>query len=132
MFRTYYNTRRLLMSAERISLPQFDLDELEKLIFVLLLLGVIWLMEALLYIIVSYMAYMDTLMGGKRLVMNPDNMVGGFGCAKVGEAYYQGYHQILWLYGPEGDYTEAGGSNFFMIWKRKDGKKELIIALLDD
>lgn len=48
------------------------------------------------------------------------------------EAYRQGYHQVLWLYGPEGSCTEAGGSNFFVIWKRKDGKKELITAPWDD
>ncbi|CAI7658328.1 unnamed protein product [Penicillium crustosum] len=175
MFRTDRNARRLLMSAERISLPQFDPDELEKLIFALLSvdsakwlpksragdflyvrptiigtdsqLGVTRPTEALLYIIVGYMARMDTPTGGKRLLTNPDDTVrswvGGFGYAKVGanygpsvlvsqEASRQGYHQILWLYGPEGDCTEAGGSNFFVIWKREDGKKELITAPLDD
>ncbi|GIC90345.1 branched-chain amino acid aminotransferase [Aspergillus udagawae] len=175
MFRTDRNCRRLLMSAERISLPKFDPDELEKLIYALLSvdgpkwlpksragdflyvrptiigtdsqLGVAKPTEALLYIIVGYMARMDTPTGGKRLLTSPDDMVrswvGGFGYAKVGanygpsvlatqEAYRQGYHQILWLYGPEGYCTEAGGSNFFVVWKRKDGKKELITAPLDD
>ncbi|KAL4776104.1 aminotransferase [Aspergillus nidulans var. acristatus] len=175
MFRTDCNSRRLLMSAQRISLPQFDPDELEKLIYALLSvegskwlpksragdflyvrptiigtdsqLGVARPTEALLYIIVGYMARMDMPAGGKRLLTNPDNMVrswvGGFGYAKVGanygpsvlatqDAYRQGYHQILWLYGAEGDCTEAGGSNFFVIWKRKDGKKELITAPLDN
>jgi branched-chain amino acid aminotransferase len=175
MFRTDHNARRLLMSAQRISLPQFEPDELEKLIYRLLSIeGSKWLprsragaflyvrptiigtdsqlgvarpTEALLYIIIGYMARMDMPAGGKRLLTNPDDMVrswvGGFGYAKVGanygpsvlatqEAYRQGYHQILWLYGPEGDCTEAGGSNFFVIWKRKDGKKELITAPLDD
>jgi branched-chain amino acid aminotransferase len=163
------------MSAERISLPKFDPDELEKLIYALLSvdgpkwlpesragdflyvrptiigtdsqLGVAKPTEALLYIIVGYMARMDTPTGGKRLLTSPDDMVrswvGGFGYAKVGanygpsvlatqEAYRQGYHQILWLYGLEGYCTEAGGSNFFVVWKRKDGKKELITAPLDD
>ncbi|KAL6235487.1 hypothetical protein BDW75DRAFT_240068 [Aspergillus navahoensis] len=175
MFRTDRNSRRLLMSAERISLPQFDPDELEKLIYALLSvegpkwlpksragdflyvrptmigtdsqLGVARPTEALLYIIVGYMDRMDAPAGGKRLLTSPENMVrswvGGFGYAKVGanygpavlatqDAYRQGYHQILWLYGPEGDCTEAGGSNFFVIWKRKDGKKELVTAPLDD
>ena len=36
LFRTNRNTRRVLMSAQRISLPQFDPDELEKLIYALL------------------------------------------------------------------------------------------------
>ncbi|RDK41049.1 branched-chain amino acid aminotransferase II, partial [Aspergillus phoenicis ATCC 13157] len=176
MFRTDRNVRRLLMSAERISLPQFDPDELEKLIYALLevdgpkwlpkcrtgdflyvrptiigtdsQLGVTRPTEALLYIIVGYMARMDTPAGGKRLLTNPADMVrswvGGFGYAKVGanygpsvlttqEAYRQGYHQVLWLYGLQGDCTEAGGSNFFVVWKRKgDGKKELVTAPLDD
>ncbi|KAJ5732950.1 hypothetical protein N7533_013397 [Penicillium manginii] len=102
---------------------------------------------ALLYIILGYMPRVDQPVGGKRLMTNPDDVVrswvGGFGYAKVGAnygpslqateaAYRQGYHQILWLYGPNGDCTEAGGSNFFVVWKRKDGKKELITAPLDD
>lgn len=175
MFRADQNSRRLLMSAERISLPEFDPDELEKLLYALLSVdGAKWLPKertgeflyirptiigtdsqlgvakptsALLYIIVGYMARMDDPVGGKRLMTNPDNVVrswvGGFGFAKVGanygpslqatqEAYRQGYHQVLWLYGPNGDCTEAGGSNFFVIWKRKDGKKELVTAPLDD
>lgn len=175
MFRTDRNVRRLLMSAERISLPHFDPDELEKLIYALLSVdGAKWLpksrageflyvrptliatdsqlgvatpSEALLYIIVGYMPRLDAPTGGKRLLTNPDDTVrawvGGFGFAKVGanygpsvqatqEAYRQGYHQVLWLYGPQGDCTEAGGSNFFVIWRRKDGKKELITAPLDD
>ncbi|KAJ5202211.1 hypothetical protein N7449_004290 [Penicillium cf. viridicatum] len=44
MFRTDRNARRLPMSAERISLPQFDPDELEKLIYALLSVdGAKWL-----------------------------------------------------------------------------------------
>lgn len=175
MFRVGCNTRRFLMSAERISLPSFDPDELEELIYALLSVdGAKWLpesragdflyvrptmigtdsqlglakpSEALLYIIVGCMARMDTPAGGKRLVTNPSDTirswVGGFGHAKVGanygpsvlvtqDAFRQGYHQILWLYGPQGDCTEAGGSNFFVIWRRKDGKKELVTAPLDD
>ncbi|CAG8173228.1 unnamed protein product [Penicillium olsonii] len=175
MFRADQNVRRLQMSAERISLPGFDADELEKLIYELLAVdGAKWLpksragdflyvrptmigtdpqlgvtrpTEALLYIIVGYTPRVDTPLGGKRLLTSPDDMVrswvGGFGYAKVGanygpsvkvsqEASRLGYHQVLWLYGPNGDCTEAGGSNFFVIWKRKDGKKELITAPLDD
>lgn len=175
MFRTERNAQRLLMSAERISLPHFNPAELEKLIYALLSVdGDKWLPKdragdflyirptiigtdsqigvakptaALLYIIVGYMPRMDHPAGGKRLLTNPDDVVrswvGGFGYAKVGanygpslqatqEAYRQGYHQILWLWGPNGDGTEAGGSNFFVIWKRKNGKTELITAPLDD
>ncbi|KKO97985.1 branched-chain amino acid aminotransferase [Trichoderma harzianum] len=103
--------------------------------------------EAMLYIIVTYMPKLDSPPGGMRLHTSPEDMVrawvGGFGYAKVGanygpslaatsEARSRGYHQILWLYGKDGECTEAGASNFFVVWKRKDGKKELITAPLDD
>ena len=103
--------------------------------------------EAMLYIIVSFMPRLDAPAGGMRLHTSPEDMVrawvGGFGYAKVGANYgpslmatqdarTRGYHQILWLYGPEGECTEAGASNFFVLWKRKDGRKELITAPLDD
>ncbi|KAK7404106.1 hypothetical protein QQX98_010122 [Neonectria punicea] len=103
--------------------------------------------EALLYIIVTFMPRLDAPPGGMRLHTSPEDMVrawvGGFGYAKVGANYgpsllatadarSRGYHQILWLYGQQGECTEAGASNFFVVWKRKDGKKEIITAPLDD
>ncbi|KAK5992113.1 Branched-chain-amino-acid aminotransferase [Cladobotryum mycophilum] len=103
--------------------------------------------EAMLFIIMSYMPRMDSPPGGMRLHTSPEDMVrawvGGFGYAKLGANYgpslaattevrRRGFHQILWLYGEQGECTEAGASNFFIIWKRKDGKKELITAPLDD
>ncbi|KAJ5520964.1 Aminotransferase class IV [Penicillium fimorum] len=103
--------------------------------------------EALLYIIVGYMPRLDMMEGGKRLLTSPQDMVrswvGGFGYAKVGANYgpsvlatqdaaSRGFHQVLWLYGAEGECTEAGGSNFFLVWRRKDRKKEMITAPLDD
>jgi branched-chain amino acid aminotransferase len=103
--------------------------------------------EAILYIILCYMPTQDTPPGGMRLLSSPQDMVrswvGGFGFAKVGANYgptvlaqqdaaQLGFHQILWLYGEQGECTEAGGSNFFVVWRRKDGKKELITAPLDD
>lgn len=103
--------------------------------------------EALLYIIITFMPKMDNPPGGMRLHTSPEDMVrawvGGFGYAKVGANYgpslmatadarRRGFHQILWLYGPQGECTEAGASNYFVLWKRKDGKKELITAPLDD
>lgn len=175
LFRTDRNTRRLQMSADRIALPKFDPDALESLIQTLVATdGPKWLpkdrageflyirptmigsdsqlgltapKEALLYVILGYMAQVDAPIGGKRVVTSPEGMIrawpGGFGNAKLGanygpsvlatrEATKQGFHQVLWLYGPDGECTEAGGSNFFVIWKRKDGKKELITAPLDD
>ncbi|RPB01113.1 hypothetical protein L873DRAFT_1788433 [Choiromyces venosus 120613-1] len=69
---------------------------------------------------------------------------GGFGFAKVGanygpslmaqkEAQARGYDQILWLFDKSCQVTEAGASNFFVIWKNKDtGRIELVTAPLDD
>ncbi|KAG0136512.1 aminotransferase [Tuber indicum] len=69
---------------------------------------------------------------------------GGFGFAKVGanygpsliaqkEALARGYDQILWLFDKSCQVTEAGASNFFVVWKNKDtGRVELVTAPLDD
>jgi branched-chain amino acid aminotransferase len=68
---------------------------------------------------------------------------GGFGNAKVGanygpslvaqgEARARGYDQILWLFGEEGYVTEAGGSNFFVLWVNEAGRRELVTAPLGD
>ena len=65
---------------------------------------------------------------------------GGFGYAKVGanygpslmangEARARGYDQVLWLL--NGNVTEAGASNFFVVWKTKEGKTQLVTAPLD-
>ena len=66
---------------------------------------------------------------------------GGFGYAKVGanygpslmangEARARGYDQVLWLL--NGQVTEAGASNFFVMWKSKEGKTQLVTAPLGD
>ncbi|KAI0540652.1 branched-chain-amino-acid aminotransferase [Xylaria digitata] len=103
--------------------------------------------EAMLYVICTFMAPMDAPAGGMKLHTSPDDMVrawaGGFGYAKVGanygpsllatkEARARGYHQILWLYGKSGECTEAGASNFFVIWKTREGKTQIVTAPLDD
>lgn len=111
-------------------------------------LGVMASREAMLYIICSFMPIMDSPPGGLRLRTSPEDMVrawsGGFGYAKVGANYGpsllatrdardEGFHQILWLYGPEALCTEAGASNFFVLWKPKEGgKPQLVTAPLDD
>ncbi|KAH6666599.1 branched-chain-amino-acid aminotransferas-like protein [Halenospora varia] len=67
---------------------------------------------------------------------------GGFGYAKVGANYgpafvaqmegrKQGYDQILWLFGPDFQVTEAGASNFFVVWRTPEGKLQLITAPLE-
>ncbi|KUI52484.1 Branched-chain-amino-acid aminotransferase, mitochondrial [Cytospora mali] len=104
--------------------------------------------QALLFITVSFMRRFDTLAGGMRLHTSPEDQVrawvGGFGYAKVGanygpsllatqEAKNRGFGQILWLYGPEGYCTEAGASNFFVVWKDKEsGRTQIVTAPLDD
>lgn len=111
-------------------------------------LGVMASREAMLYIIVSFMPIMDSPPGGLRLRTSPEDMIrawaGGFGYAKVGanygpsllatnEARRDGFHQILWLYGPDALCTEAGASNFFVMWKPKEGgKPQLVTAPLGD
>lgn len=66
---------------------------------------------------------------------------GGFGYAKLGanygpslmangEARARGYDQVLWLL--NGLVTEAGASNFFVVWRSKEGKLQLVTAPLGD
>jgi branched-chain amino acid aminotransferase len=85
---------------------------------------------------------------GMRLLASKHDMIrawpGGFGNAKVGanygpslvaqgEARARGYDQILWLFGEECFVTEAGGSNFFVLWKNKTtGRREMVTAPLGD
>lgn len=68
---------------------------------------------------------------------------GDFGFAKVGanygpsllaqgEARARGYDQILWLLGKDCEVTEAGASNFFIVWRNAHGQVELVTAPLDD
>ncbi|KAF3911498.1 hypothetical protein ABW20_dc0107207 [Dactylellina cionopaga] len=50
-----------------------------------------------------------------------------------GEARERGFDQILWLLGSEGRVTEAGASNFFIVWKNKhSGRLQLVTAPLGD
>lgn len=86
--------------------------------------------------------------GGLKLLASKDDMIrawpGGFGYAKVGanygpsllaqgEAKERGFDQILWLFGPDGMVTEAGASNFFVVWKNATtGQLELVTAPLGD
>jgi len=111
-------------------------------------LGVMCSREAMLFIICTFMPQLDSPQGGMRLHTSPEDMVrawvGGFGYAKVGanygpsllatnEAREKGYHQILWLYGKDMECTEAGASNFFVVWKNRDtGRTEVVTAPLDN
>lgn len=69
---------------------------------------------------------------------------GGFGYAKLGANYGPslaahgqataiGFNQVLWLFGTERQVTEAGASNFFIVWENKQtGKRELVTAPLEN
>ena len=84
---------------------------------------------------------------GLRLLASKEDTVrawpGGFGYAKVGanygpsliaqgEAKARGFDQVLWLLGKNYDVTEAGASNFFVVWRTNEGKPQLVTASLDD
>jgi branched-chain amino acid aminotransferase len=103
--------------------------------------------EALLFVILCCFAPMGDMSGGIKLLASQDDMCrawpGGFGYAKVGanygpslvaqgEARKRGYHQILWLFSEDCTITEAGASNFFVVWKTKEGKLQLITADLNE
>jgi branched-chain amino acid aminotransferase len=178
LFRPDCNTRRLLMSSTRISLPGFEPEEVEKLIMKFMAvdapkslpksrpgsflylrptmigseaaLGVKAPAEATLFIIATYFPELSETPGGLSLLASSNDEVrawpGGFGFAKVGanygpsllatqEARTRGYDQILWLFGQEGMVTEAGASNFMVLWRTKKedgGKLQLVTAPLGD
>ncbi|KAF2642462.1 branched-chain-amino-acid aminotransferas-like protein [Massarina eburnea CBS 473.64] len=107
--------------------------------------------EALLCIFLAVLPVLDAGSGpGIKLLASQADMVrawpGGFGWAKVGanygpslvaqgEARRRGFDQILWLYGEEGVVTEAGASNFFVVWRTREsegGKLQLVTARLDE
>lgn len=84
---------------------------------------------------------------GLKLLASREDMFrawpGGFGYAKLGanygpsliaqaEAKARGFDQILWLFGPQCDVTEAGASNFFVVWRTREGKMQLVTAPLQD
>ncbi|KAF2256114.1 branched-chain amino acid aminotransferase II [Trematosphaeria pertusa] len=103
--------------------------------------------EALLFVILTCFPPMDHLPAGMNLLASHDDMCrawpGGFGYAKVGanygpsllaqgEARSRGFHQILWLFGPDCAVTEAGASNFFVVWRSRAGVVQLVTAGLGD
>lgn len=83
----------------------------------------------------------------KLLASTPDTIrawPGGFGYAKLGANYGPslqahgqakaiGFDQVLWLFGSERIVTEAGASNFFVVWRnRESGKLELVTPALEN
>ncbi|KAF9692160.1 hypothetical protein EKO04_010098 [Ascochyta lentis] len=111
--------------------------------------------EVLLYVVITYWpAAPESVPApgawkrpeGLKLWVSPEKSVrawpGGSGNRKIAANYgptlqlhklaqQHGFDQVLWLYGQEGWVTEAGGTNFFVIWKSKTGKIQLKTAPLD-
>ncbi|KAL7929186.1 aminotransferase [Trichoderma chlorosporum] len=103
--------------------------------------------QSLLYVIATLLPGFSTRGNGMKLLTSPADIVrawpGGFGNRKLGGNYgptlpahnaalQRGFDQVLWLFGPEGFVTEAGASNFFVIWKTRGGNIELVTAGLDN
>jgi branched-chain amino acid aminotransferase len=104
--------------------------------------------EAMLFIIATYFPELgDAMPFGMKLLASQNDEVrawpGGFGFAKVGanygpslaatgEARARGYDQVLWLFGQDSTVTEAGASNFFVVWRTREGKLQLVTAPLGD
>ena len=106
-------------------------------------LGVATPKEATLFIIATFMPPLGAPTGLKLLASQNGVRAwpGGFGYAKVGanygpsllangEARERGYDQVLWLL--NGEVTEAGASNFFVVWRTREGKVQLVTAPLGD
>ncbi|CZS98503.1 probable branched-chain-amino-acid aminotransferase, mitochondrial precursor [Rhynchosporium graminicola] len=106
-------------------------------------LGVATPREATLFVISTFMPHLSVKTGLKLLASTNGVRAwpGGFGYAKLGanygpsllangEARERGYDQVLWLL--DGKVTEAGASNFFVVWKSSEGKIQLVTAPLDD
>ncbi|KAI8215105.1 hypothetical protein K4K48_003781 [Colletotrichum sp. SAR 10_66] len=183
LHRPLYNCNRMLSSAERISLPGFEPEELLKLIHKLCVieapkwlpkdktgsmlyirptmigtdssLGLKVPEEALLYIFLIHWPSLnpttapndDNTKNGIRLLASTESTVrawpGGTGAAKVaanygptiqaqGEARRLGYDQILWLFGPDRQITEAGSANVFVIWRTSTGGLQMVTPPLDE
>lgn len=105
--------------------------------------------EALLFVIIVPWPELgpSVLADGLRLITSRTDSIrawpGGFGSVKIGanygpsfvslgEARSQGFDQVLWLFGEKSTVTEAGASNFFVIWRTPEGAEQLITAPLDD
>ncbi|KAL2675591.1 hypothetical protein Neosp_011781 [[Neocosmospora] mangrovei] len=148
LFRLRLNCERMVKSSVRVGLPQFDPAALEQLIHSFVALEAErWLPKdrSSLYIIATLAPGFSTN-GGMTLVTNPSDTIrawpGGFGNAKLSanygptlsahaDAIAQGFDQVLWLFGDQQYATEAGASNFFVVWRTRKGDLELVTAGLE-
>ena len=112
--------------------------------------------EVLLYVVITYWPAAPEsvpLPGvwkrpkGLKLWASPEESIrawpGGSGNRKIAANYgpalqahkvaqQQGFDQVLWLYGKEGLVTEAGGTNFFVVWKTRAGGIQMNTAPLEN
>jgi branched-chain amino acid aminotransferase len=103
--------------------------------------------HSLLYVVATLLPGFSSKGSGMKLLTSEAGTIrawpGGFGDAKLGANYgptlvahdkavRSNYDQILWLSGPEGYVTEAGASNFFVVWKSPDGEVQIVTAGLHD
>jgi branched-chain amino acid aminotransferase len=104
--------------------------------------------EVQLYIFMLYSPSPKTTgLQGTRLLASSESVVrawpGGTGAAKVGgnyaaalaehvQAKERGFDQVLWLYGPDRQITEAGAANIFVIWKTASGSLRMVTSPLDE
>ncbi|KAH6877065.1 aminotransferase [Thelonectria olida] len=107
--------------------------------------------EALLCIFLTYWPAQKPLTANDgpaacRLLASNESVVrafpGGTGAAKIGanygpsllehaEAKSKGYDQVLWLFGPDRQITEAGSTNVFVIWRTLSGSLQIVTPPLD-
>lgn len=106
--------------------------------------------KALLYVILCCFPNPNKDSRGLALLASPKDTIrawpGGFGNAKVGANYgptlpateqakRQGLDQVLWLLpsaGGESEVTEVGSANFFVVWRTKKGRVQLVTAPLEE
>ncbi|KAF4815855.1 Branched-chain-amino-acid aminotransferase [Colletotrichum tropicale] len=165
LHRPLSNCNRMLSSAEHISLPGFEPEELLKLIHKLCAIETPkWLPKdktgSMLYIRPTLIGT-DSSLGLRvpeeallyifliQALSQPYDKStvrawpGGTGAAKVaanygptiqaqGEARRLGYDQILWLFGPDRQITEAGSANVFVIWRTSTGGLQMVTPPLDE
>ncbi|KAJ5492414.1 aminotransferase [Penicillium expansum] len=157
LFRPWLNCKRLSKSNARVCLPDFDQQALLKIISSYLAVECArWLPEpgSNLYVRPAMIGSGSTLgiqrppealfflfgalfpsqLGSPHLASSCSPAVRNTFAPMVAQAKARenDCSQTLWLFGPERLVTEAGASNFFVVWRRKDSDVvELVTSSLD-
>ncbi|GIY91338.1 branched-chain-amino-acid aminotransferase, mitochondrial [Caerostris extrusa] len=151
LFRPDLNMKRMLLTAERTSLPKFDGDELLKCMKKLIAIDQHWIPEkegCALYIRPTFIESIH-LWGGQEkavsLLADPNHVrawPGGVGSRKMGCNYaptiriqqmaeMQNLQQVLWLFGENHQLAEVGTMNIFVLLSNSTGDLELVTPPLD-